>query len=199
MSPAMNTKQPDHTHYREWLYLEPDGELNAGQRSNLQQHLSGCASCRDERRELAQMYEILEQSKLPVGEEFTREVMVELPATGWETRSPRTWIAALVAVLVLSIGSALLIGGASENVLSAAPVAVASAVWELLSSSALAGAGLLAASWKGLGLAFRDVLGQSIWNLLAMGVVVVGLDVLLIRFLLRRRTVEAAADDRSES
>lgn len=194
----MKTTQPNHTHFREWLYLEPDGELNAGERSSLRQHLASCADCRQERRELAGMEEMIQQSKLTIGEGFTREVMADLPATGWETRSPRTWVAALIAVLLLSVGSAWLIGGASESVLSAAPLAAAAAVWELLSASALAGAGLLAASWKGLGVALQDVLGRSIWNLLALGALVVCLDVMLFRLLFRRRSVESETTDRTE-
>ena len=195
----MNMKQPDHTNYREWLYLEPDGELNAGERSSLQQHLASCSSCREERQELANLTEMLEQTRIPVGDQFTQEVMAGLPAAGWETRSPRTWLAALVVVLLLSLGAALLIGGAGEELMSAAPIAAATAVWELLSSSALAGAGLLAASWKGLGIAFQDLLGQSVWNLVALGALVVCLDLLLFRLLFRRRTAAAESDDPSES
>jgi len=195
----MNMKQPDHTKYREWLYLEPDGELNAGERSSLRQHLSGCSACREERQELASLTEMLDQSRVPVRDAFRQEVMAGLPAAGWETRSPRTWLAASVVVLLLSIGSALLIGGASDELLSAAPIAAAAAVWELLSSSALAGAGLLAASWKGLGIAFQDVLGHSVWNIVALGALVACLDLLLFRLLFRRRPVEAKSDDRSES
>lgn len=195
----MMTETPDHTHYREWLYLEPDGELNAGERSQLQQHLSGCSSCREERQELVRLTEMLEQSRVPVEESFGEEVMAGLPAAGWETRSPRTWIAALIAVLLLSVGSAVLIGGAGEEIMSAAPLAAAAAVWELLSSSALAGAGLMAASWKGLGIALQDVLGRSVLNIVALGVLVLCLDLLLYRLLFRRRTAEVGSEDRPDS
>jgi len=190
----MNMKQPDHTTFREWLYLEPDGELKAGERSSLQQHLAACASCRQERRELVAFNEMVDESKIAVGQDFTVEVMTGLPATGWETRSPRTWLAAVVAVLLLGIGSALLIGGAGQEAMSAVPIAAAAAVWELLSSSALAGAGMLAASWKGLGIAFQDVLGQSVWNIVAFGVLILCLDLLLLRYLVRRRTADAKSD-----
>ena len=195
----MNMKQPDHSTYREWLYLEPDGELNAGERSGLQQHLAVCASCRRERQELASLAKMLRESRIRVGEEFRQEVMAELPPASWETRTPRNWVAALVVVLLLSLGSALLIGGATEEALSAVPIAAATAVWELLSSSALAGAGLLAASWKGLGIAFQDVLGQSLLNIVAFGALVVCLDLLLFRLLFRRRTVKAESDGSLDS
>ncbi len=194
----MNIKQPDHTTYREWLYLESDGELKAGERSGLQQHLAGCQICRQERRELSRLNQLLEESRIPVAEELAAQVMAHLPATGWESRSPRTWLAALAVAVLLAVGSVLLIGGASEDVLTAAPVAAAAAVWELLSASALAGAGLLAASWKGLGIAFQDALAQSVWNIVAFGVLILFLDLLLFRLLFRRRTAGAEAEDRSQ-
>lgn len=195
----MNTQQPDHTTYREWLYLEPDGELNAGERSRLQQHLATCARCRAERFEVTNLHQLLDQSKVPVGDEFGNEILAELPAAGWETRSPRTWIAALAVVVLLALGSVFLIGGAGQEAMSAVPVAAATAVWELMSSSALAGAGLLAASWKGLGIAFQDVLGQSVWNIVAFGVLILCLDLLLFRLLFRRPTAEANSDESSDS
>ena len=92
-----------------------------------------------------------------------------------------------------------MIGGASDSLLSTAPVAAAAAVWELLSSSALAGAGLLNASWKGLGMAFQDLLGQSVWNIVAVGVLILCLDLILYRLLFGRRTVASDSDGRSDA
>ena len=108
----MNVQQPDHSTYREWLYLEPDGELNAGQRSGLKQHLATCGSCRTERQELASLTRLLDESKISVRASFSQEVMADLPAAGWETRSPKTWLAAMVVVLLLAVGASVLISGA---------------------------------------------------------------------------------------
>ena len=195
----MNMRQPDHITFRELLYLEPDGELNAGDRSRLKQHLAVCADCRRERQELTVFNELMKDSTIPVDEPFTQKVMEGLPAAGWETRSPRTWVAALAVVLLLAIGAAMLIGTASEDVVSTLPLAAASAVWELLTSSALAGAGMMAASWKGLGIAFQEVLGRSVWNMIAFGVIVVCLDLLLLRYLLRSPVAEAKVDHERDS
>ena len=195
----MNMRQPDHVTYRELLYLEPDGELKAGERSLLQQHLSVCAECREEQQELAAINLLIDRSAIPIDESFTQEVMDALPPAGWETRAPRTWLAALAVVLLLAVGAAALIGSASEDVASAVPLAAVAAVWELLSSSALAGAGMMAASWKGLGIAFQEVLGQSVWNMIAFGVIVISLDLLLLRYLLRAPEVKARADDEQSS
>ena len=191
----MNMRQPDHITFRELLYLEPDGELNAGDRSRLRQHLEVCSDCRRERQELAGINVLLRDSAIPVGESFTQKVMQDLPAAGWETRSPRTWLAAMAVALLLAVGAAMLIGTASEDMVSALPLAAVSAVWELLSSSALAGAGMMAASWKGLGIAFQEVLGRSVWNMIAFGVIVISLDLLLLRYLLRGSPAESKAKD----
>lgn len=195
----MNMRQPDHSTLRELLYLEPDGELNAGDRSRLYQHLDICSDCRRERQELAVFNELMKDSAILVDEPFTHKVMEGLPAAGWETRSPRTWLAALAVALLLAVGAALLIGTASEAVVSTLPLAAASAVWELLSSSVLAGSGLMAASWKGLGIAFQEVLGRSVWNMIAFGVIVICLDLLLLRYLLRSPVAEARLDHEQDS
>ena len=195
----MNMRQPDHITFRELLYLEPDGELNAGDRSRLKQHLDVCSDCRRERQELAVFGELVNDSAIPVGEPFTQKVMEDLPAAGWETRSPRTWLAALAVALLLAVGAAMLIGTANEDVVSSLPLAAASAVWELLSSSALAGAGMMAASWKGLGIAFQEVLGRSVWNMIAFGVIVISLDLLLLRYLLRSSAAESRANHEEDS
>ena len=194
----MNMRQPDHITFRELLYLEPDGELNAGERSRLQQHLAVCSDCRRERQELAAFQQLVDRSAIQVGETFTRKVMQDLPPAGWETKSPRTWVMALAVVLLLAVSAALLIGTARDDVVSAVPLAAVSAVWELLSSSALAGAGMMAASWKGLGLAFQEILGRSVWNMIAFGVIVISLDLLLLRYLLRP-VAEAKVEDEEES
>jgi anti-sigma factor RsiW len=194
----MKRRHPEHSTLREWLSLELDGELSAGEKSRLDQHLALCPECRNERRELSALERLMADSRIEVREGFRQEVMSDLPTAGWEARPPRTWIAALVAVLALAVASAALIATSSGDLTAAVPVAALVAVWELFRSSALAGAGLLAASWKGLGIAVQEVLGHSIWSTLAFGAVVLGLDVLLLRYLLRRRRA-AVEEGRSRS
>lgn len=191
----MNNGQVDHSIIREWLYLERDGALTTGQRSHLQQHLNSCGECQRERLELASLDRMLDEAKIPVSSDFTNEVMAALPAAGWEARAPRHWIAALGAVAALLLTAALLIGVSSDQLISAAPLAAIAAVVEMFRASALAGAGMLAASWKGLGLAIQDALGGSIWNLVGFGAIVLCLNILLIRMLSRRSLWRAIADE----
>jgi predicted anti-sigma-YlaC factor YlaD len=195
----MITQEPNHSTYQEWLHLELDGELDGREKSMLARHVATCSRCRQERRELGVLERALGESRLQVHRDFRDKVMTELPAAGWETRSPKTWVAALAVVLLLALGAAALIGSASEQMQPALPLAAASlAIVELLRSSVLAGAGLLSASWKGLGLAFQELLGGSIWNTVAFGVLVLGLDVLLVRLVVRHRRLQRASQDSQE-
>ena len=188
-------KRLDHETYREWLHLECDGELPSADRSLLRQHLDSCADCRAESQELVALDKLLTESRIPVHRRFHAEVMSALPSAGWESSHPRSWVAALIVAALLGITGAALLGTSAARLEPAAPfVGAIIAVVDLFRSTAVAGAGLLTASWKGLGLAFQELLAGSVWNRLAGGLLVFGLDFLLIRLLLRRnRTAEAAA------
>ena len=180
-------KRLDHDSYREWLHLECDGELPSADRSLLRQHLDSCAECRAESQELVALDKLLSESRIPVHRSFHDDVMSALPTAGWESSHPRSWVAALVVAALLGIAGAALLGTSAARLEPAAPfVAAIVGVVDLFQSTALAGAGLLTASWKGLGLAFQELLAGSIWNLIALGLLVFGVDFLFIRLLLRR-------------
>ncbi len=186
--------RPEHSTYVEMLHSEHDGELSPSERSMLSQHLASCAECQAEKRELEALLELLATSRVRVREGFREEVLESLPAAGWEARHPRRWIAALVVIAVLGTAAAALLGSSAARLQPAASLlTAAAAVFDLFHSSVLAGAGLLGASWRGLGLAFEQLLSGSVWNVVAFGVVVIGVDYLLIRLLLRHRRQAAAA------
>ncbi len=196
----MSTSQPDHSTYQEWLHSELDGGLTTGERSQLRDHLVHCAECRTDKEQLIRLERLLADSRLPVRAEFCDEVMASLPASGWEASYPKSWVAALVGVVLLAVGAAALLTSAGQGLGSAVPLAGAFlAIVEMLQSSALAGAGLLTASWKGLGLAFQEVLGGSMWNLIAISVLVFAVDFLLIRVPLRQGRPVAARSGRTTS
>jgi hypothetical protein len=155
-------KPLDHETYREWLHLECDGELLA-------------------------LDKLLTESRIPVHRSFHDDVMSALPTAGWESSHPRSWVAAVIVAALLGITGAALLGTSAARLEPTAPfVGAIMAVVDLFRSTAVAGAGLLTASWKGLGLAFQELLAGSVWNLIAVGLLVFGLDFLLIRLLLRR-------------
>ncbi len=187
----MQQRDPDHNQYLEWLYLEADGELAAAERAQLQHHLLSCAECRREQEELPALFDLLSSDEIEVREGFTDEVMSSLPAAGWEARHPRAWVAA-AALLVALVGiSTLLVtlSGAEPQGLGALV-----AIGELFGSAVTAGAGLLTASWQGLGMAAGEVVGGSVAQTIAFTLFVLGVNVLFVRLLLRSWKREAATE-----
>jgi anti-sigma factor RsiW len=167
-----------HQDYRDLLQMQADGELSRLEAQQLDRHLASCAGCRRERRELARLDELL---------------VAALPSAAWESRHPASWAAGVALVLGLGGGAFALTSGAG---VSASPLAeIFVAVLDLFRSSLLAGAGLLDASWRGLGLALGRLFDGSLVNLVAFGILVLGVDALFLRLLLktRRRVRRAAA------
>lgn len=188
-------KRPDHNTYREWLNLEADGQLPSPQRVELERHLAACAECRVEREDLRALAALLQENQLAVRSDFKDSVLASLPTTGWENRHPKTWaFPAAVFFLLAGIAGALFGSAHLETAGSGASAFLAMA--DMLGSTVQAGAGLLAATWKGLGLAFAEVIASP-KILGGMSVLVISLNVLLISLLRRRRSAPAGVGERS--
>jgi len=182
--------KPDHSAYREWLNLDADGRLTREEQRRLEEHLVSCAECREEREGLLALDGLLRSSAITVRPDFRTAVMTSLPAAGWEARAPRTWrFPAAVVVLLGSLAAALLVAGSAS---SPAGLSALLAVGGMFRAAALAGAGLLAASWKGIGLIVEDVISSPV-SLGAFGFLVLCLNLLLISLIRRRRPSAAAA------
>ena len=180
-------KRPDHNTFREWLHQDADGDLPASQRTQLEQHLDTCEGCRTEREDLMALEALLQKNRIPVRTDFKDTVLASLPTTGWENRSPKTW-GFPAAVFVLLAGIAAVLFG-SAHLSTAGPGASALlAVADMLGSTVQAGAGLLAATWKGLGMAFTEVIASPV-SLGVLAVLVISLNLLLISLVRRRRVV----------
>jgi anti-sigma factor RsiW len=182
--------KPDHSAYREWLNLEADGRLPRAEQRRLEEHLASCAECRRERQDLLALEDLLRRSAIPVRSDFRGAVMSSLPATGWEARAPRAWgFPAAVLVLLGSLAAALLVAGSAS---APAGLSALLAMGGMFRAAALAGAGLLAASWKGIGLVVEDVISSPL-SLGAFGFLVLCLNLLFISLIRRRRPSAAAA------
>ena len=190
-----NNPPQDHRIYQEWLYLEPDGELGRRESAELERHLTSCGSCRTLRRDVAAMDYWLATETVEPDPELARQVMANLPPAGWEARHPRAWRPAAAVFAVVALAAALVTALGGGPAPAAAPVlGAARAVADLLLTTAVAGAGLLTASWQGLGLALGEVFGGSRVTLGVFAVLVAGVDFLFVRHLLRQpsRTLAAA-------
>ena len=123
---------------------------------------------------------LLAQARVPVREDFSRQVMAALPVAPWQRQASksRLWVAALVAAFTL--GSVLLLGAGSGR----GPV---SAVAELFVTTLTAGAGFLAASWGGIGSAVDAALGGSPVAIVGLGAATAAAYFLLFALARRRR------------
>jgi len=194
-------RQPDENSFREWLHLEMDGQLTALERQRLAAWAAEDAERQSERTRLARMGRLLAESRVEAPAGFTAALMAKLPAAGWEARHPRSWAWPLVLLALVGSLAAAFAGLAAGRLEPASPALSAiAAVGGLLAASLTAGAGLLTASWQGLGVALSGLLEGRPLNWIAFAVLVLGIDLLLLR-LLRRRAAEPAgsrepSDDR---
>jgi anti-sigma factor RsiW len=182
--------RPDHNTYREWLTLDADGMLDGGERALLDAHLASCADCRREREEILALGALLQRSALPVRADFRESVMSALPTAGWEARSPRAWrFTAAVIVLLGALAAALMAAGSAP---ASSGLGTVAAVGGMLQAAVLAGAGLLGASWKGIGMVVDQVIASPL-SLGAFGFLVLCLNLFLVSLIRRKRPAGAAA------
>lgn len=177
---------PDHTLYREWLYLDADGELAVEDRPAWERHLAACPECAEERRSLGALDALLARERLAVRDGFRRQVMAALPTVGWEARAPRAWTFPLAMVVLLAGLATALLGNGSPAVSGWAAV---SAVGGMFQAGLLAGAGLLAASWRGVGMVFQGTLTPA--ALAGFAFCVLCLNLFLVSLLKRRKGLPA--------
>lgn len=183
----------DHTTYEEWLDLEVAGELGGAERARLETHLAECPRCRHERRVLGRLDFLLSEGRLPVREGFRDQVMASLPPAGWEGRSARAWrLPAAVLALLLVVAAVLVALSPTAGAPHAPFLSAVGAAMDLVASAAVAGAGLLGASWKGVGLVMGAALSGSRGALAALALLVLCLDLLLVTLVRRRRPQRAA-------
>lgn len=166
----------------EWIDLEVDGALDTSAHDELGAHLVACGSCRAERDGLVAVHGALAAGAVVVDRGFSARVLAELPAAPWEARNARAWALPALLALGLAAGAGFVVAGsAGELSPHARFVPAASALFDLFSASLLAGFGLAAASWKGLGLGVADWLAQSSWNWIAAAIAVGGANYALYR------------------
>lgn len=184
----------DDTTLRQWLDLDLDSGLPAAEKAQLEERLAADTGLRAERQALAALHRLLAQDRIEVRAGFAARVQAALPTAPWQ-RSKRAWL--LPAGLVAGFGAAaaLVLGGAGAPAPEGALTGTAVALFDFLATTFLAGAGLLAASWRGVGMGLEELFAQSEANLVVFGVAVGCLNLLFFRMLRRRRAAAAPSPD----
>ncbi len=191
-------RDQDHSTYQEWLDLALEGQLAPAETRALAAHLADCAECRAGRDQLLGLHRLFQAGQVPLRGDFRRQVLAALPTAAWQARPGRAWRWPVAVLLALGLATAVLMGGNAARLQPGAPfVAALAAVAELFVTSALAGAGLLYASWKGVGIVIGEFVARSLLNLAALAILALAGNWLLVR-LLRRRPIAATAAARSE-
>ena len=184
--------------FLEWLDLEADGCLGDAERGELEAALAADPELRRAGQELQGVHQALLSCRVEVAAGFLEGVMAALPSAPWRRSSRRSWGLAAAAVAVLTVASSLLVGVGSSAVGAGPLVGVFGAIGQMLQASVVTGAGLLGASWRGVGLALEEILTVSPATMVAFGVVVAGINLLFFR-LLRRRIGAAQLVERGSS
>jgi hypothetical protein len=169
---------------QEMLNHELDGRLSAAEARALGERLAADPALARERAELQRLEHLLGASRIGVVGGFRRRVMESLPAAGWEARHPRSWRFAVALLVLLGGASAALVGAGSARLAPGGSlVGALVAVADLFKAAALAGGGLVAASWKGLGLALGELVAGSPAAVAVFALLVLSLNLLLVALL----------------
>ncbi len=186
----------DSATWKSWVDLDLEGELRAEDKARLDELAAAEPRVQAERRALESLHQMIEDDRIEVQPGFTARVMAALPRAWWERQRSSAglpvWALPLAMMLVLALGGALLLGGAEETGRFAG---VGLALLDFLQVTFLAGAGMLFATWRGVGFGLEQLIADSGMNLLAMVAAVVFLNLLLLSLLRRRpRVAQSAAD-----
>ena len=183
----------DHLEISERLEAFVKAELPTAEAATVSGHLAGCASCRADLEIERRLLASLDGQAIAVRPDFATSVLSSisrLPAP-WQaspiaaSRSRWAWPLAAAALFALALG---LVGAGSESPLAG----TVGTLFDLAAHGVLAGAGLIGASWQGLGIAARGIFAADPILLAGLGVGA-GLGLFgLYRFLLRPRWARAA-------
>jgi len=180
---------PDDTTILEILDLEADGCLPTAERPRLEAALADDPACRREFEDLRSLHQALAASRVEVRPGFRSQVMASLPVASWEPAGRQGWGLAAAVTVALAAVSAVMFGLSGVGQGSGPVLGVVAAIGQALQASLVTGAGLLGASWRGVGLALGELLSVSPLTTVAFGVAVLALNLLFFRLL--RRDVRA--------
>ena len=175
----------DSATWRRWLDLDLEGELPEQDQARLAEIARTDERVAAERRALESLHRMIKDDQIAVRPGFTARVMSALPRAWWEERGSAglpVWALPLAMTLILALGGATLLVGAEET---GRFTGIGLAVIDFMQVTFLAGAGMLFATWRGIGFGLEQLIADSGMNLLAMIGAVVFLNLLFFSLLRR--------------
>lgn len=138
-----------------------------------------------DRRSWSALHRILHEDRIPVRDGFAEKVLAALPEPAWQPGTTRFYPGLVAALLVCTIGATYLLAGLADQPLAGTGLALA----DFLQTTLLAGSGLLAATWVGLGFGLEKIFATSGASLAAFAILVTCLNLLFFSLLRRRAPV----------
>lgn len=178
-------KTQDRATLVEWLDQDLDGQLGSAEQTRLAERLAADPELAAERRQLESLHGLLRATRVAVRPRFREQVMAALPVAAWQPGRVAAWALPLAMMVALAVAAVWVLGTGTTS--DGPIVGTAAAVVDFLKVTALAGAGLLAASWRGVGLGLEELIASSSLGLVAMAALVLAMNVLFFSMLRRRR------------
>lgn len=174
---------------QQWLDASAEGPLEAAAAARLAAELAADARLAAEQAGWQALHRVLREDRIAVQPGFSERVMAALPAPAWQpSAAGRAFHPALVAALLLcTLGATFLLAGLADQPLAGTGLALA----DFLQTTLLAGSGIVAATWVGLGFGLEQLFAESGASLAVFGLAVLFLNLLFFS-LLRRRAPAAA-------
>lgn len=167
-----------------WL----DGGCHEPEASQLRADLAQSEELAAQERALRNLFAHLESSRLDVPPDFADRVMAALP----RRRPLVSWGVAAAVLVAFGLGGLALL---ETSGLGGGSLGLFSAIGDFVATSLVAGAGLIGATWSGVGTAVREWLGPSPVNWVIAAAVLLSLGLLLVSLV--RRRVPAVQRSRS--
>jgi hypothetical protein len=171
----MNAMNDDATRRLDlWL----DGGPDQPPSSDLSARLAADADVAAEERALRALFAQLEAARVTVRPDFADSVMARLP----RRRSAFSWVLAASVLAMLAVGGLglLRLAGVGDS------LGVVAALGDFVATGLIAGAGLLGATWSGVGAAVGEWLGRSPLSWGVAAAVLLSLCLLLVSLVRRR-------------
>ena len=190
----------DNATWKQWVDLDLEGQLEAVEQTRLDEVLEADEAARAERRTLGSLHRMMDEDRISVRDGFTAQVMEALPRAWWERGAapaglPR-FALPLAMMLIAALGAAILIGGSEE---AGRFTGIGVALFDFVQMTVLAGAGMLFATWRGVGFGLQEMIGTSNAGLAAFVLMAVCLNLLLFSMLRRRPRPAAQTAEAGET